>query len=102
MFVRGVRVRRRGETPHCRKCDYPLTGLTEPSQCPECGAKLTETRAVAYGERYRRRRLAWAGATVMLLAAVPLSLVATGAARRFDWYRLRPTNWVLNDLERTN
>jgi hypothetical protein len=102
MFVRGVRVRRHGATPHCGGCDYPLTGLTDPAKCPECGVSLIPPGAVAIGERYRRRGLAWAGTGVLLVAAVPLSLVVTGAARGYDWYRLRPTAWVLGDLERTN
>jgi hypothetical protein len=99
MLIGGLRVRRRGDTPHCRKCDYPLTGLAAPEQCPECGAPLASSMAVARGDRYRRSRLAWAGLAVLLIAGTPLSLLVSTSARGYDWYRVRPTAWVLNDLE---
>jgi len=35
LLALGLRVRRRGETPHCRRCDYALTGLASPERCPE-------------------------------------------------------------------
>jgi hypothetical protein len=97
----GLRVLRRGETPHCRRCDYALTGLASPERCPECGAVLGAKRAVAHGERYRRRGLAWAGVALLLLGGTPVTLLLVGRARNYDWYRWRPTAWVLNDLQGT-
>ncbi|MCO6439178.1 MAG: hypothetical protein J5J06_18970 [Phycisphaerae bacterium] len=46
---RGVR---QGDTPHCRRCDYNLTG-NETGQCPECGRPVEQ--GVVFGERRRRR-----------------------------------------------
>src|SRR5687768_17277287 len=45
--------RRRGNTPHCRKCNYTLTGLSS-ERCPECGQPLDDNVAVVHGERPRR------------------------------------------------
>ena len=37
LFIALYRVRH-GNQPHCRKCDYQLTGMTtEQTCCPECG-----------------------------------------------------------------
>jgi hypothetical protein len=85
--------RRRGMTPHCRRCDYNLTGLAGDC-CPECGTEMTPANVV-YGEKVRR---VWskvlAGVGVVLLV-----LLAGEWSRSYDWYRLRTTAGVLSDLQ---
>jgi hypothetical protein len=93
LIWRGWRVRRRGETPRCRKCDYNLTGLTS-DRCPECGLSL-ETGALVHGERYRRWWWAVLGVVFMALAGVCL----IKPVQQIDWYRFRPTSWVLSDFQ---
>lgn len=93
----GLRGRRRGVDPHCRRCDYLLVGI-DSAKCPECGAALTP-RNVVRGERLRRRGAIWvrapmAGAGLLLSAAQVMPVY-----RAVDWYRLKPTGWVIDDLE---
>lgn len=89
----GIWPRRRGDTPHCRKCDYNVTGL-DSGRCPECGTELTEA-AVVYGERRRRPVLIVLGVVFFLVAT---GLVAQGG-RQVNWYRWWPTASVLGDLQ---
>ncbi|HOW69821.1 MAG TPA: hypothetical protein PKY77_04400 [Phycisphaerae bacterium] len=85
LLVGGLHTRRRGHTPHCRNCEYNLTGLTS-DHCPECGTEVTPF-TIAYGEPRRRPRRAVAGAALLLLAAA----LMVGAVGNFDWYSLFPT-----------
>jgi hypothetical protein len=104
LLASGLRRRRRGETPRCGRCEYELTGLEAPERCPECGAELGDgadgkhASRVVYGERYRRPVVAITGAAVLLLLGVPLAKELVDQGRRYDWFRLRPTVWLLDDL----
>src|SRR5262245_9621381 len=50
----GLRGRRVGDHPHCRRCRFDLFGKPETStQCPECGANLDEAHATVIGVRKR-------------------------------------------------
>ena len=99
VFIGGVLLvwharRRVGVTPHCGKCDYLLVG-NESAVCPECGQGLTEGNIVL-GERVRpgRLRLGWVTILVGLLGVVA---VFAPAVWRYDWYRIRPLSWVIQD-----
>ena len=67
LFGRLVRIMKRrraiGE-PHCRYCNYQLTGLSG-DQCPECG-KVTVRRGPAVGRPIKRRVVALAAAMVLV------------------------------------
>jgi len=89
----GLWPRRKGDTPHCRTCDYNLTGLTS-DRCPECGTGL-DAAMVVIGSRRRRPGLAVAGAVMCLPALACLALQAV----RVNWYGLRPTAWVIGDAQ---
>jgi hypothetical protein len=94
LIRRGRFPRRRGTTPHCRGCDYDLTGI-DATRCPECGRELTE-KSIVRGERHRRPRLTVAGAILLLLG---LGLCTVNVvARSPDVYRYKPTRWVIDDL----
>ncbi|HZN65569.1 MAG TPA: hypothetical protein VFB66_09720 [Tepidisphaeraceae bacterium] len=97
---RGLRGRRLGDTPHCRKCDYALVGI-DSGRCPECGTELGP-RTIVRGERVRTPAFAWVG--VILLAAGAALTWAGGAAayRTVNWYALRPTSWVIDDAGSPN
>ena len=78
LFVWAWRGRRIDDHPCCRPCGFDLIGSGEaPSQCPECGQRLT-TRQIRIGHRERRRGvLTFAG---IVLVAMTL-LVAASAWR---------------------
>lgn len=87
MIVRGLRGRRVGNTPHCRRCDYVVDeallaaafgrGAAASPKCPECGAVLRAGDAIRQGERRRRPMLAVAG-LVVLLVGVPVVMAGAG------------------------
>jgi hypothetical protein len=106
-IVFGWRGRRVGDTPHCRRCRFDLTGLF-PSQarCPECGNELRAGRAVVLGDRRRR----WVLLTVGLILALGSVGLGVAAKRQllttarlvamFDndtlisWSLKRPGHWL--------
>ena len=97
----GLRGKRRGTTPFCRRCGYNLTGATA-SVCPECGAALASKRAVVYGTKQRR----WIPAAIAPLVLVA-SILAFGGKfvdvfQRLEWYRYKPYDHVVQDLRSSN
>jgi hypothetical protein len=97
MLIAGRWPRRRGDDPHCRRCDYSLIAL-ESTRCPECGTELTPANIVR-GQRHRRPGLAWAGAGFILFALVTLVPVGHAIYRGVDWYQYKPTYFVMKDLD---
>jgi len=70
LLILGWRGRRLGDHPHCRKCEFNLTGLPDDkTSCPECGANLRHPRAKVSGQRVRRK---W------MMAIAPLLLLVVG------------------------
>lgn len=67
----GWRGRRRGQTPHCRRCGYNLTGTVDTADaCPECGNPLGTPRSVVVGLRRRRPVLMIAGLLLAIIGGV--------------------------------
>jgi hypothetical protein len=99
MLIAGRWPRRRGDEPHCRKCDYLLVGLNS-RRCPECGTELTD-KNIVQGQRHRRPRLMWAGAALSLLALVTLIPVGRALYQTVDWYQYKPTYFVMQDMDST-
>lgn len=79
---------RRGTRPSCRRCAYDLSALT-PARCPECNEDLAAEGAIRLGDR--RKRLAWSGAAVAILALLGLAYMLIQSPA-FD--RLKPV-WLL-------
>ena len=86
LLWRGLRRRRRGDTPHCAACGYNLTGLTS-EKCPECGSVITPTSTV-HCVVYRRPVLAIVGVVFLVLGLT----ASTGVVRNIKWYQLKPTS----------
>lgn len=87
-----------GETPHCRKCDYNLTGAVAP-RCPECGADLNAPHAIVRGQSRRRGWLIALGCVLSVAFAGLAALTAIRASVSIDLYRHAPLWWVVGDLE---
>jgi hypothetical protein len=94
----GLRPRRRGDSPHCRKCDYILSGLETP-RCPECGADLSAAGAIVYGERHVRRGRAGIGLALVVIGLAAVVLALTPGFRQINWYQYKPAAWVIKDLK---
>src|SRR5687768_11323859 len=85
-----------GDSPHCPKCDYLLHGLTSPT-CPECGHPVTESNIVK-GERQTNRKALAMGLVFLTIPLLLASTVGLHLVRNVNWYKLRPTSWLLDDL----
>jgi hypothetical protein len=98
LIRRGWRGTRRGDSPHCPQCDYNLTGLESP-RCPECGTVLVPDE-IPIGQLHRSPAgicmglVTW-GVTVCLAVTLYHGVRHT---LRSDWYFLRPTSVVIDDL----
>jgi hypothetical protein len=84
-----------GDTPHCRKCDYILSGVQ--TRCPECGTTVTPATVVR-GERLRRPGLSWLGGGITVFGLAFLLLFAAGFIGPINWNRHKPLSWLLNDM----
>jgi len=84
LLIRGLRGKRVGESPYCRKCGYNLAGVEGP-KCPKCGS-IISPRSITVGYRQRRASEIIVG-SLLLAFSVP-SLVLTGYdhVRDIDWY----------------
>ena len=93
----GLWPRRRGDTPHCRGCGYPLVG-NQSGTCPECGREFTDATVVR-GERQRHKAIGIAGVATFVLG------VTIGGGLWFgdiDWYRYLPERWIVKDAGSSN
>ena len=101
LLYRGLRPRREGATPYCRKCAYNLTGTDRDApdaRCPECGTDVTTTDAVVFGERRVRPRRVIVGVVCLLLGLAPLTIIVVGELKQVDWYSYKPTTWLVTDI----
>ena len=95
----GFAGRRRGDVPHCARCDYIVGGGLEQLRCPECGSDLGVPGAIVHGERQRRRGRGVAGLAVALLGLALGAAAMLPQVRQVDWYRYRPGSWVVRDFK---
>ncbi len=97
LFIRGRRPRRVGDTPHCRRCDYNLTGLKHPT-CPECGAWLFP-RTIAIGDRHPRKGRIAGGLMMMAIAGTGLGVLAFGVVKGTNWNPYLPDFVLVRKLD---
>lgn len=89
--------RRKGQTQHCKKCNYNLQGL-QSTQCPECGLNLTPSNIVQ-GQRHRRPTLAVFAIFLLLLGVTATLLSQSERIQKINWYAYKPAAWVIADLK---
>ena len=94
LAVLGLRGRRVGDTPHCRKCAYNLTGLTS-ERCPECGSVLS-SGAIVQGVHQRRGLFVVGGVVLFLVCFWSLGTVAYQRARTVNVRAYYPFGWLLS------
>ena len=105
LTLKSLFPQRRGDTLYCRKCAYNLTGLdliAEGARCPECGAVLTKARAIIAGERHIRVGPLVLGLLILIFGVLPLGAIVAGSVLHVDWYKFKPTGWVLADIGSNN
>lgn len=91
----GRRGRLVDDHPICRRCGFDLFGSPGPAAvCSECGADLSQPRAVRRGNRARRPKWVWAGVFLAGPAALWLGGTAYLAARGGRVVRYEPA-WLL-------
>ncbi len=74
--------------PHCRRCNYQLTGNTS-ATCPECGCELTPRNQVT-GRSRRRRALPSLIIATVLLAGLTTLAVLWEKPSAFGWWTVEP------------
>ena len=96
----GARTRRVGDTPHCPRCNYILTG--QQVRCPECGTAV-DARTVVRGQRRTRTGVLVTG-VFMISAGLGVMLIGTALSiiYRVDWNRHKPLRWLLADMGESN
>lgn len=93
----GLRGRRIGDTPHCRGCDFDLSGL-DTGRCPECGRSLEQPGGIARGT-WRRRPIAIALALVLGLAGLGIGAFAITASNA-SWNTYKPISLLMFEATR--
>lgn len=93
LFIYGLRGRRIGNEPRCRKCAYNLTGLTS-GQCPECGS-TTSGENVVIGTSRRRWRVLIAGLVLLSMSSTWFGVEVYRKAKVANWYAYLPTFVVI-------
>ncbi len=100
LLTLGLRGRRADSLPRCRNCRYLLSGQPADDNnrptgpCPECGADLAPQRAIRFGKRRARLRLAAAGLLLLLIGAGYGSVRAWRWGAAFNWNTVKPV-WLL-------
>lgn len=82
----GIRARQPGQIS-CKKCSYPLTGLTLPCMCPECGGSILDGRFTTDRPKVQWPWL-WRGGIVLVVFGGLLSY--TSIARPGMFYSVLP------------
>ena len=93
LWLTGRLKRRVGTEPHCRKCNYPLTGL-ESDRCPECGTELVEGRTVILGRRKAATGLVVFANVLLIVGLAAMFLAARAGYEKTPWFQLMPLSMV--------
>ncbi|MCK4659464.1 MAG: hypothetical protein KAV82_08070 [Phycisphaerae bacterium] len=97
ILISGLRGRREGNEPHCKRCSYNLTGLTS-GRCPECGS-VASVNSVVHGAYRPRWRVVLGSLLPLLLCAWMFGAVAYQYIRMISPRRHYPPGWLVNRLQ---
>lgn len=83
LLVIGLRGKRFGTEPHCRKCNYNMSGFEIPRLCPECGSLVSKPNRVRIGSREPKPTLKRIGIACLAFVAAAsfYQLASHGVAR---------------------
>lgn len=95
----GLRGRLVNPRPHCRRCNYELTGLRHTRRCPECGARIGSRANRVRGLRRRRSGPILVGLALLLISVVPLTIHLVNNVWKIDGNALKPTWYVMQELD---
>lgn len=94
----GVRGRRVGDHPFCRRCGFDLFGKSDASKtCPECGSGLNLPGAIVIGMREPRRRVLAIGSTLLVPSLVIVILAVWIAASGTNVQPYKPVWWLAHE-----
>jgi hypothetical protein len=94
----GWKGRRVGDAPHCKACNFDLTGVfPQRTVCPECGADLTGGPAVTSGRFERRWKRLTLGIVVLVLSVTIPVLSIGGTLSKGRLVRLLPTQTLIDE-----
>src|SRR4051812_26167646 len=100
MMRLGLRGRRGDDHPICRGCGYDLFGMFDlRDRCPGCGRDVREASAIQIGHRERRRGVLRLATAVGLVSLLGLAVVGRTVARGLEDVGVRPTWWLMNQLD---
>ena len=92
-----------GNAPTCAACGFDLTGVDyEHKLCAECGVVLDGEASLRRGRSEPNRRLIMLGATISVLAILPLISFLNLAASGGSWATLAPTRTLVWGIRETN
>ncbi len=94
----GVRGRRFSGPPYCTACRFDLSGLNAPTRCPECGADLSQPRAIDDRHGTPNRPLVWTASIALALGLIFGGFILTKGLTGYDWYRLVPASALSRDV----
>jgi hypothetical protein len=98
--VIGFRGRVVDDHPLCRRCGFDLIGRPHDSpRCSECGARVTDARAIRIGHRQRRGGWIAGGFILLVPSALFLAGVIAIQAGHVDLSPYKPVWWLRMDLD---
>jgi hypothetical protein len=100
LLRRGIRGRRVGDHPFCRRCGFDLFGKPASSTlCSECGADLVPRNATVVGVLHRRPRAMVGGLFLILLGVTAFYLPSVRWVRSLKWYDIVPDRLLVREFE---
>jgi len=95
--------KRVGDHPYCRKCGFDLFGKPEQStRCSECGAELSQKRAVVIGVRVRGYKWLAASVFLFILGSLICGRPAYQLAMAVNWRLFEPMSMLVSELNGSN
>ena len=99
LVIWARRGKRTDRHPVCRKCGYDLhgTNLETLPDCPECGTQIYSRKQLRLGNRQPRRPQAYLFGLLALLALAGTMTFAGLWAKDYDWNRVKPVPWLIEE-----